>query len=92
MKDYQAWGVHPELQSLAELYSVNINVYDIIPSSNSLYHISSGLNTVKTIKLFYTGDHYDSPIPRDVREGLQTWYGGIEKSNQRISWRRILSW
>ena len=27
LEDYQAWGVHPELQALAELYSVNINVY-----------------------------------------------------------------
>ena len=64
---------NPEIQALAELNSVNINVYDIIPSSNTLYRISSGLNTTQTIKLFYTDYHYDSIIQRDVWEDLQIY-------------------
>ena len=71
LRNYQAWDGHQELQAFAELYSVNIDVYDLITSSNPMYHISSGLNRTQTIKLFYAGDHYDSLIPRDAEEALQ---------------------
>ena len=45
LRDYQAWGGQQELQVFAELYAVNINVYDKITSSNPMYHISSGIST-----------------------------------------------
>ena len=45
LRDYQAWCGQQELHAFAKLYAVNINVYDRMTSSNSIYHISSGINT-----------------------------------------------
>ena len=71
LRDYQACGGQQELQAFAELYAVNINVYDRMTSSNPMYHISSWISTNQTISLFYNGNHYDSFLPRDTEEVLQ---------------------
>ena len=70
LQDYQAWGGQQELQAFAELYVVNINVYDRMTSSNPMYDISSGISTNQTISLFYNGNHYDSLLPRGTKEVL----------------------
>ena len=45
LRDYQAWDGQQELKAFAELYAVNINVYDRMTSSNHMDHISSGIST-----------------------------------------------
>ena len=71
LRDYQAWGRQQELQAFAELYAIDINVYDRMTSSNPMYHISSGISINQTISHFYNGNHYDSLLPRGTKEVLQ---------------------
>ena len=68
----QEWGGHQELREFSELYSVNIDTYDIITLSNFMHHISSGFKITKTIKLIYADGHYNSLIIRDIWVALQT--------------------
>ena len=63
--DYQVWGSQQEFQAFAELYIVNINVYDKMICSNPMYHISSRISTNQTIS------HYDSFWPRYTKEVLK---------------------
>ena len=70
LRDYQAMGGQQELQTFAELYAVNINVYDKIASSNPMYHISYVISTNQTISLFYVC-HYDSLLRRGMEEVMQ---------------------
>ena len=83
LRDYHAWGGQKELQAFAELYDVNIEVYDRMTCSNPMYHISSGLNIIQTIRLFYSGNHYDSVIPRDAKETLQIFRRKYEKMKKK---------
>ena len=64
--DYLGWGSQQEHLVFAELHGVNIEVYDRVTSSNPMYHISYGLITTQTIRLFYSGNHYNSLFPRNT--------------------------
>ena len=83
LSDYLVWGFQQELQAFAELYDVNIEVYERMTCSNPMYHISSGLNITQTIRLFYLGNHYDSLIPRDAEETLQICRRKYEKVKKK---------
>ena len=93
LRDYQAWGGQQELQAFAELYAVNINVYDRMTSSNPMYHISSGISTNQTISLFYNGNQYDLHLHRGTEEVLQLCKRKYKKvkvkeflEKKRLSW------
>ena len=83
LRDYHAWSDQQELQAFAELYDVNIEVYNRMTCSNHMYHISSWLNITQTIRLFYSGNHYDSLIPRDAEETLQICRRKYEKVKKK---------
>ena len=83
LRDYYAWGGQQELRAFAELYDVNIEVYGRMTCSNPMNHISSGLNITQTIGLFYSGNHYDSLIPRDAEETLHICRRKYEKVKKK---------
>ena len=72
-------GDEQELQAFAELYGINIDVYDRMTSSTPMYHISSGLNTSRTVRLFFTGNYFDSLLFRDNEDVVQLCKKKIQK-------------
>ena len=59
IRNFEVWGGNHELQAFLELYGVTIEIYDRITSTRAR-HIISCLSNSTTIRLFFTGNYYDS--------------------------------
>ena len=67
MRNFEFWEENHELQTFSELYDVTIDIYDRITSTRARHIISCLVNS-KTIRLFFTGNHYDSLLPKNLHE------------------------
>ena len=67
MRNFEVWGGNHELQAFSELYGVTIEIYDRITSTRARHIISCLVNSA-TIRLFFTGNHYDSLLPKNLHE------------------------
>ena len=63
MRNFEVWRGNHELQAFSELYGVTIEIYDRITSTRARHIISCLVNSA-TIRLFFTGNHYDSLLPK----------------------------
>ena len=70
-----------ELQRFSELYGVTIEIYDRITSTRARHIISCLVNS-ETIRLFFTGNHYDSLLPKNQYEQS---VGVLKNSNKKKS-------
>ena len=75
MRNFEVWGRNHELQAFSELYGVTIEIYDRITSTRARHIISCLMNSA-TIRLLFTGNHYDSLLPKNLHEQSM---GGFEK-------------
>ena len=57
------WGGYVELVAFSELYNIQIQVYDSLGSQQPITTVSTADGRV-TITILFSGDHYDSLIPR----------------------------
>ena len=57
------WGGYVELVAFSELYNIQIQVYDSLGSQQPINTVSTADGRV-TITILFSGDHYDSLIPR----------------------------
>ena len=67
MRNFEVWGRNHELQAFSELYGVTIEIYDRITSTRARHIISCLVNSA-TIRLFFTGNHYDSLLQKNLHE------------------------
>ena len=66
---FRGLGGNHELQAFSELYSVTIEFYDKIISTRARHIISYLVNSA-TIGLFFTRNHYDSLLPKNLHKQL----------------------
>ena len=57
------WGGYVELVAFSELYNIQIQVYDSLGSQQPIITVSTEDERVK-ITILFSGDHYESLIPR----------------------------
>ena len=74
IKDYiskmlidEEWGGYVELVAFSELYNKQIQVYDSLGSQQLITTVSTADGRV-TITILFSGDHYNSLIPRFHKE------------------------
>ena len=57
------WGGYVELVAFSELYNIQIQVYDSLGSQQPITTVSTADRRV-ALTILFSGDHYDSLIPR----------------------------
>ena len=67
MRNFKVWRGNHELLAFLDLYGVTIEVYDRIASTRARYIISYLVNSA-TIRLFFTGNHKDSLLPKSLHD------------------------
>ena len=58
------WGGHSEIVAFSEIYSVQIHIFDLIASQESITRVVTADGDY-TIIIFFLGDHYDCLIPKN---------------------------
>ena len=87
MRNFEVWGENHELQAFSELYGVTFEIYDRIILTRARHIISSLVNSA-IIRLFFTGNYYDTRLPKKSALTICVGFWKIQKKLRAVSLKR----